>query len=509
MRIIHISDTHIGGEKHFNQEALDHTLNEINSGKYDLLIHTGDITQSGRPEQYEDAKKFLEKIEIPYIVIAGNHDKRSGGFSLFEEYVGSSNGVEEFGDSVVIYVDSGVPDSDIGRVGMIKFDMIKNSLNVYQQKPIKIVALHHHTLPVPMAGRERNVLSNAGDLLELFLKSDVDLVLAGHRHHPNVHKVEDTVIVNAGTVSGEKTRHGDANSYNVIEIDEEEVTVETRRINNSVSVKNFPKRRRRIFSDFGKRELRIVHMSNTYISSVTESQLPNTTKFRYTHFFNAVDTINDLEADLVVHSGGIVEEGISRNYELAEKYLSRIEPPIVFTPSGRDINYLGYHLFQEYFGQMDQEYAEDDILLRGISSAQYDSPIGIIGETERKELFKELRKRDESFKGVFLHHNVIPIPHSREKGLLEDAGNLLRDVVDEGIDLILTGTSSHPFAANVGDTVIANANALSSVYQRSTYGNSFNIVDIYENSIVISEITSLWGNRRLLGMWRRTDGGSS
>ncbi len=109
----------------------------------------------------------------------------------------------------------------------------------------------------------------------------------------------------------------------------------------------------------------------------------------------------------------------------------------------------------------------------------------------------------QKFKALFLHHNIIPIPHSREKGLLEDAGDFLREVLDAGIDLVLTGTSSHPYAAKVDNTVIVNANSLSSIYQRSLFGNSFNLIDIYEGVIAVFEVNSLWGKRRLLGLYER------
>ncbi len=497
MKIFQISDTHLGDESYFEKDALDKALEELKTGDYDLLIHSGDVTQDGKLEYYKEAQRFFEKIEIPYIVIPGNHDKRSGGKSLFEDYIGSRNDVQEVGNAVVVYVDSAVPDTDIGRVGMVKFDMMKEALNEYNKKDIKIVVLHHHTLPIPKAGRERNVLSNAGDLLDLFLKADVDLVLSGHRHYPNVYRVENTVFVNAGTVSGKKTRHGDVNSYNVIEIEKNRLKVKTKRIGRSTRLYEYPRKEKRIFHEFGDRKTRIVHLSNTSISS--------STNFRYTHFLNAVDKINSLDPDITVHCGGVVEEGIEKNYEMAGQNLSKIEGPIVYTPAGRDINYLGYELFPHHFGEMDQSYEGDDIFIQGVSSSQYDSPIGIIGETERKRLFQKLEDREESFKGVFLHHNVMPIPHAREKGLLEDSGDFLRELVDEKIDLVLTGTSSHPFSAKIGDTVVVNANSMSSVYQRSVYGNSFNLIDIYEKVIVVSEINSLWGTRRIVGMWDRND----
>ena len=77
--------------------------------------------------------------------------------------------------------------------------------------------------------------------------------------------------------------------------------------------------------------------------------------------------------------------------------------------------------------------------------------------------------------------------------------------LDFQVDLVLTGHSSYPHAAKVNNTIISNTNAASCQYVRSLYGNSFNVVDIYENLINISEIHSLWGSRRILGIWKRND----
>ncbi|MBS3781159.1 MAG: metallophosphoesterase [Candidatus Thermoplasmatota archaeon] len=495
MNILHISDTHIGNKSQFNEDSLKIALKEIGDKDIDILIHSGDITRDGNLKNYKKAREIFDKVEVPLIVIPGNHDKRSGGLSIFKDYFDSPDGVFESEEEIVIYVDSAVPDTDIGRVGMVKFDMIKEALAENSDKSVKIVVLHHHVVPVPKAGRERNVLSNAGDLLELFLKGDVDLVLSGHRHYPNVHRIENTVFVNAGTISDKKTRYGDINSYNLIQIKKDRLKVKTKRVDGSKKVKHFPRKDKRIFYHFGDKIFRIVHISNTFISS--------STRFLHTHFFNALKNINSLDADLTIHCGGIVEEGINQNFELAKKYMEKFTTPIIYTPAGRDINYLGYELFSKYFGEMIQSYRDEKILFQGVSSAQYDSLEGYIGERQREKLFERLGDRKQSFKSVFLHHNILPIPHAREKGLLEDSGDFLREVVDQKIELVLTGTSSHPSAVKIGDTVVVNANSLSSVYQRSRYGNSFNVIDIYEKVIVVYEINSLWGTRKILGVWER------
>lgn len=493
MKILHISDTHFGSPTHFNERALEPVRRELSEGDHDIFVHSGDVTQSGAAEEYEAARGFLDEVEIPRIVTSGNHDARSGGHALFEKYVGSPRGVMELGDAVFIYVDSPAPDRDEGRLGKVKFNLIREALHEHHHYPMKVVVFHHHVIPVPMTGRERNVLSNAGDLLNLLLRFDVDLVLGGHKHYPNVYEVEDTIFANAGTVSGQKTRYGDVNSYNVVEMSADEIKVETRRLDGSTQVQRFGRSRHHIFHRFGRRRSRLVQLSNSFVS--------NSRRFLPRCFRQAVRRINRLEPDVVVHCGGVVEEGILENYDKARGLFDDLEPPMVATPAGRDLNYLGYHLFPRYMGPIDQHWSDENLFLQGKCSSQYDSPTGVLGTTEREELFTKLEEREQPVKGVFLHHNLVPVPHAREKGLLEDAGDLVRACVDGDVDLVLTGTSSHAAAVSIGETVIVNANSVSSIYQRSTFGHSFNMIDIYEDAIAAFEVNSMWGAQRLLGLW--------
>ena len=494
MKIFHMSDSHIG-RSHFNEDSFNKAINYYRKNKFDLFIHSGDLTQGGSLKQFEKAKNLFKDVKEPKVFIPGNHDKRSGGISIYKNLFGGPTGVKEINDTVVIYIDSAVADTNLGRVGTLKYNFIKNCLKKYQNKSLKIIVLHHHILPIPRTGRERNVLSNAGDLLDLILRYDVDLVLLGHRHYPNVYQVEQTVFVNAGTVSDKKTRHGDVNSFNIINVNDKNIDVTIRRMNDSELKNSYKRNKRKLFYDFGKRLKRIAHISNSFIST--------SNNFKYTHFLNSIKKINRMDIDFVIHCGGIVERGIRRNYELAERLIKKLDSPVYFTPAGRDINYLGYHLFEEYFGDFDQSYSDEDFLFQGVSSAQYDSKIGIIGRNERDNILNQIQDENVKFKAMFFHHNVVPIPHAREKGLLEDSGDLLKTILRKKINLVLTGTSSHPFAVMIDNTIIVNANSVSSVFHRSVYGNSFNVIDIYEKNIVAYEINSLWGTRRVLGMWER------
>src|SRR6056297_2479818 len=120
MRICHISDTHIGSSSHFNVEIFNAFMDDIRQDDFDILLHSGDLTQSGSAEQYEKGKHFLKELKIPYVIIPGNHDARSGGLHLYKQHIGNPNGTKVLDEAVIIYVDSSIPDSNNGRVGQQK-----------------------------------------------------------------------------------------------------------------------------------------------------------------------------------------------------------------------------------------------------------------------------------------------------------------------------------------------------------------------------------------------------
>lgn len=498
MRIAHISDSHIvqGGE--FREKIYSQIIEEVNASSFDLVVHTGDVTDTGLREAYEYAVSLMEAIEKPVIIIPGNHDSRNVGYELFEKYFGELNRVEKGKDYVLICADSSIPDRNEGRVGSSKFGWLKEQLMENSSKKLKMVAVHHHLVPVPKSGTERNVLFNAGDLMDLFQKYDVNLVLSGHRHYPNVINVDGMVISNAGCMSCRKVRAGDVCSYNEVSISPEEIKVTIKRVG-APQMYEYPRVRGEIFISEGKRLTRIVQIAGTFFS---ESKI-----FEEKKFESAVRKINSLSPELVIHCGDIVERGIPDHYGLAEKYLEKVEAPIVYTPGPRDINYIGYELFPKLAGEHVQNFETPLFYVHGVNSSQYDSDIGSVGRFERKRLENEIREQKQEISIVFLHHNVVPLPRIREKGLLEDAGDVLKSMCDLQVDLVLTGHSSYSHAAKVDNTIISNASAVSCKYVRSPYGNSFNVIDVYENVINISKIRSLGGSKRILGIWKRNKKG--
>jgi 3',5'-cyclic-AMP phosphodiesterase len=221
--IAHISDLHCGSP-HFQPELLDRAIEEINELHPDVTIVSGDLTTDGFKPEYEAARNYLDRIACAdLIVVPGNHDSRNVGYVHFEELFGPRT-CELHRDGVsIVALDSSEPDLDHGQIGRNRYPQIEEQFS--QPANMRIFVLHHHLIPVPGTGRERNVVYDAGDLLEVLLRSRVNLVLCGHKHVPYAWKLEDILLVTAGTVSSLRLRGHTRPCYNIIRIGPERVSI--------------------------------------------------------------------------------------------------------------------------------------------------------------------------------------------------------------------------------------------------------------------------------------------
>jgi 3',5'-cyclic-AMP phosphodiesterase len=224
LRIVHFSDIHAGSQ-YFVPNLLNRALVEINDLAPDLVVVTGDLTNMGYRQEYREAKEYLDRLECDRVlVVPGNHDSRNVGYMHFEALFERRDSVIHTDGVTLVGIDSSEPDLDNGRIGRHRYTWIRDA---FTQRPddFKIFALHHHLLPIPGTGRERNVVHDAGDVLEVLVTCGVDLVLSGHKHVPYAWRLEDLFIVNTGTVSTLRLRGNTKPCYNVIDIEGERVRV--------------------------------------------------------------------------------------------------------------------------------------------------------------------------------------------------------------------------------------------------------------------------------------------
>jgi 3',5'-cyclic AMP phosphodiesterase CpdA len=225
--IAQISDLHIGSFN-FREELLVKAIDELNSMDPDVTIITGDITENGYYLEFQRAVPYLDEIKSPILVVPGNHDARHVGDECFEELIKNRYDIlkDKKHGLKVIGLDSSEPDLDYGRVGRSQQNwMEKELIKADEENLYKIIALHHHIIPVPKTGRERNVLSDAGDILQSLMSGRADLVLSGHKHMPHVWMMEETAFITAGTVSSLRLRGKELSSFNTLNIEDDFIEI--------------------------------------------------------------------------------------------------------------------------------------------------------------------------------------------------------------------------------------------------------------------------------------------
>src|SRR6266850_492295 len=221
--IVQLSDLHCG-QQFFLPSLLERAIAETNELTPDVVVISGDLTSHGFKDEYAIAARYVETIDCQsMIVIPGNHDSRNVGYIHFEELFGTRNSVLRLDEVTIVAVDSSEPDLDNGQIGRGRYGWIEEQFA--EPADLKIFVVHHHLLPVPGTGRERNVVHDAGDTLECLQRAGVHLVLSGHKHVPYAWRLENLFVVNAGTVSTTRLRGKTKPCYNVIEASEDRVTV--------------------------------------------------------------------------------------------------------------------------------------------------------------------------------------------------------------------------------------------------------------------------------------------
>lgn len=223
MKIVHISDLHLTSSA-FVPEWGDRVLNMVNNIDPEILIVTGDLTDWGYEYEYELVKEYFSKIKAKnMIVVPGNHDSKNQGYIVFEEVFKTRYPHHEDGMVAILGIDSSEPDIDDGHIGRESYSIIRERLSV--RNKIKILALHHHLIPIPGTGRERHIPVDAGDVLGLCIDLGINFVFSGHKHQPWIWKLEETYFITAGTATTRRLKGRSYPSFNLLDITEERASL--------------------------------------------------------------------------------------------------------------------------------------------------------------------------------------------------------------------------------------------------------------------------------------------
>lgn len=196
MKAIHLSDLHFGRE---DEAAIRETEAHIRNGGYDVILVSGDLTQSGKRAEFEAAAAWLSRLPGPKLLTVGNHD-----FPVFNVIERVRKPFKRF--LALVHSD---PQMHIHRyfhplcrfvtlrtahalqwrrdwsLGAVHSRHLKRSVQDLRagNEPWRIVMGHHplrDALNAPVLGRVRK----GDDALRALYAAGADLVLSGHIHEP-------------------------------------------------------------------------------------------------------------------------------------------------------------------------------------------------------------------------------------------------------------------------------------------------------------------------------------
>lgn len=197
MIIAQISDTHLtiegpgSAQRIADFEAVIADINTLDPAP-DVIVHSGDIVQNGRAEEYAAAAEILARARAPVYAMAGNKDDRANLRTAFAAggYLSETSGfidytVESFPIRLLM-LDTTNPESKKGDFCAERHARMQALLAEDTEKPVAVFA-HHPPFEV-LVGPERfhfDDLSVMERLVAALQRHNrVTALFSGHVHRP-------------------------------------------------------------------------------------------------------------------------------------------------------------------------------------------------------------------------------------------------------------------------------------------------------------------------------------
>ena len=238
-RIAHISDIHFGMANDAVAERLAEKINEVSP---DLVVVSGDLTQRARQKQFAEARRFLDQLPMPQIVVPGNHDvplynvvrRFAAPLAHFKKFITSDMFPFHADDEMAVIGINTARSLTIksGRIGKEQVEIIREKLCGLDKNLAKIIVTHH-PLDLPVGIDEDAIVGRAKTFMPQIAECGADIFLSGHLHVSSItnsahrYRLESgrsALIIQAGTAASTRER-GEANSFNVIDLERPFLTV--------------------------------------------------------------------------------------------------------------------------------------------------------------------------------------------------------------------------------------------------------------------------------------------
>ncbi len=229
-RILHMSDIHFGAE---NTMAVAAAADFAKSAPFDLLVVSGDITQDGKPIEFEAASRWYDILPGPKMITPGNHDMPQVNperiwhpFGRYERRFGPPGSAWFDGAGMAVRAFNtarGIqfrPNWSKGALSRGQASAVAHDLTAADAALLKVAVCHHPLVEVPDGPMTARVIGGPAGA-QLMAEAGVDMILSGHVHtafaFPLPFGDGHTYSVGAATLS--LRERGAPGGFNVIETD--------------------------------------------------------------------------------------------------------------------------------------------------------------------------------------------------------------------------------------------------------------------------------------------------
>ena len=161
------------------------------SGKLDLLLATGDLSQDGSTASYDYLAQQFDGMGIPTFWLPGNHDDSDAiGLHFRGKWIHASKHVL-IGNWQIVLLNSTVRGEVYGRVSATQLEFLDRALQACPDRHA-LVCLHHQALDCGSEWIDLKGLKNNAQLrAQLALHNNVRAVLWGHVHQESDQLIDD------------------------------------------------------------------------------------------------------------------------------------------------------------------------------------------------------------------------------------------------------------------------------------------------------------------------------
>ncbi len=171
--IAQLSDVHIGRRRGGTGERFAQTIDEINamSRQPDLVLVTGDLTETGEPAEWAEFNRSIDALRAPWEAIRGNHDR---GIEPLAGHRGT-----DAGPLHLVLVDSSSDEFTVDDA-----DWLDGHLRGHAERPT-VIAIHHPPFESGIWWMDCVGLRGADRFEEVVRRHhQVRHVMSGHVHRP-------------------------------------------------------------------------------------------------------------------------------------------------------------------------------------------------------------------------------------------------------------------------------------------------------------------------------------